>query len=87
MEQERSQIGARGITNRGNFKDFQSGQRDYKSRQGFLIGQTDFTRGTEHKSGQKGFQIGGGITNRCRTNVFKMTNMRRFAEFSAIFTI
>ena len=72
MGQEGSQIGV-------TFKDFQSGQRDYKSRQGFLIGQTDFTRGTEHKSGQKGFQIGGGTTNRCRTNVFKMTNIRHFA--------
>ena len=45
------QIGARGITNRGNFKDFNSGQKDYKSRQGFQIG-------------LKRFQIGAEITNR-----------------------
>ena len=29
------QIGARGITSRGSLRDFKSGQKDYKSGQGF----------------------------------------------------
>ena len=45
------QIGASGITNRSNFRDFKSGQKDCKSRQGFQIA-------------VKRFQIGAIITNR-----------------------
>ena len=32
------QIDAREFTNRGSFRDFKSGQRDYKSGQGLQIG-------------------------------------------------
>ena len=32
------QTEARGITNRDSFRDFKSGQKDYKSGQGFQIG-------------------------------------------------
>ena len=56
----RLQIRARGITNRGSFRDFKSGQRDYKSRQGFQIGAKRFqirargisNRGRDYKSVQ-----------------------------------
>ena len=62
---QRLQIGARGITNRGNLRDFKSGQTDYKSGQGFQIGAKRFQIETEisnwgkrdYKSGQ-GLQIG-----------------------------
>ena len=36
------QIRARWITNRGNFRDFKSGQKDYKLGQGFQIGANRF---------------------------------------------
>ena len=52
------QIGAREITNTGSFRDFKSGQRDYKSVRDFKLEQRDF------KSGQERFQIGSRITNR-----------------------
>ena len=41
------QIGARRITNRGSLRNFKSGQKDYKSEQGFRIGAKRFQIGTE----------------------------------------
>ena len=52
------QIGARGITNRGNFRDFKLEQKDYKSGHGFQIGAEITSRGKrDFKLGQ-GPQIG-----------------------------
>ena len=67
------QIGTSWITNRGSFRDFKSGQKDYKSGQGFEIRAKRFQIGAEitirskknYKLGQ-GFKIGAGITNWCR---------------------
>ena len=42
--------GNKGITNRGSFRNFKSGQNDYKSGQGF-------------QTGAKRFQMGTAITN------------------------
>ena len=50
------QTGTRGITNRGSFSDFKSGQKDYKSGQGFQIG-------------PKRFQIMAEITNRGKRDI------------------
>ena len=44
----RLQIGARGITYRSSFRNFKSGQKDKKSRQGFQIGAKRFQIGAEH---------------------------------------
>ena len=70
------QIGARGITNRDRFRNFKSGQKDYKSVQRFQIRVKRFQIGTKitnwgkrnFKSGQ-GLQIRAGITNRCKTTL------------------
>ena len=43
-----------GITNRGRFRDYKTGQKDYKSGQGL-------------QNEAKRLQIGVGIANRCRT--------------------
>ena len=64
------QIGARRNTNRDSFRDFKSGQKDYKLGQGFQIGAKRFQIGAEitSRGRQKGFQFGAGIGNRFRTN-------------------
>ena len=61
------QIGARGIINRGSFRDFKSGQKDYKSGQGFQIGGEITNRGKKDFNSGQGLQIGAGNRNRCRT--------------------
>ena len=55
------QVGAREITNRGSFGDFKSGNKIIN------WGKEISNRGRDYKSGQDGFQMGTGITNRCRT--------------------
>ena len=60
------QIGAGGITNRGSFRYFKSGQKDYKSRQGFQIGAEITNQGKRDLKSGQGLQIGGAVTNRCR---------------------
>ena len=76
----RLQIWARGISNTGSLRDFKSGQKGYKTEQGFQIAARRFQIGAEityrgkrdYKLGQ-GFQIGAMITNRCRTGMLTMT--------------
>ena len=70
----------RGISNTGSLRDFKSGQKGYKTEQGFQIVARRFQIGAEityrgkrdYKLGQ-GFQIGAMITNRCRTGMLTMT--------------
>ena len=52
------QIGARGITNRGSFRDFKSGQKDYRSGQGFQIRPEITNRGKRYFQSEQGLQIG-----------------------------
>ena len=64
------QVGARGITNRGSFRDFKLGQKDYKSgRQGFQIREEITKRDKRDFKSGEGLQIEAGITNWCRTEV------------------
>ena len=52
------QFVAKEIKNRGSLRDFQQGEKDYKSGQGFKIGASEITnRGRDFKSGQ-GLQSG-----------------------------
>ena len=51
-------IGARGITNRGSFRDFKSRQKDYKSGEGFQIGAEITNRGKRDFKSGHGLQIG-----------------------------
>ena len=45
-------MGAKGITNRGSFRDFKLGQKDYKSGQGFQVGARGILKwGRDYKSG------------------------------------
>ena len=69
------QIGARGITNRGSLRDFESGQKYYKQEQGFQTGAKRFqieaqitNRDKRDYKPRQGFQIAAGITNQCRTS-------------------
>ena len=59
------QVKARGITKRGSFRDFNSWQKDYKSGQGFQIGEKRFQIGAEIRNrgkrdfkSRQGLQIG-----------------------------
>ena len=55
-------IGERGMTNKGSLRDFKLGQKITNRGGGLKSRQKDF------KSREDRFQIGPGITNRCRTS-------------------
>ena len=64
------QIGARGITNRGSFRNFKSGQGfQIEENQRFQIRAEITNRGKRDYKLEQRFKIGAGITNRDRTNV------------------
>ena len=64
------QIGARGITNRGSFRNSKSGQGfQIEANRRFQIGAEITNRGKRDYKLEQRFEIEAGITNRGRTNV------------------
>ena len=66
------QIGARGITNKGSFRDFKSGQKDSHSGQGFQIE-------------AKRFQIGAEITNQGKRDLKSIQGLQIGAEHQQVY--